>query len=124
MTIEGALKVFQDCLGGDNSSRVKEALKIAIQVFSTVIFKGCGWNPISKGEPVKDGEYLCTTKDEIGLKYIEKLCYAKDLYSADKYDFKDKKGKSGWYMYDRELGKIEVSDTVIAWMPLPGTYVE
>ena len=79
------------------------------------------WIPISERNPNKNGEYLVTTKGLMGNVLVEILSYANDLYKIDKFDFNDKKGVDGWYVYDAEFGCYEV-DNVVAWLPLPKPY--
>ena len=49
--------------------------------------------------------------------------YAKNLYTIDKYDFYDKKGKPGWYDFSSECGYFEI-DGILAWQELPEVYAE
>jgi hypothetical protein len=46
------------------------------------------------------------------------LSFAKDLHKVDEFDFKEEKGKSGFYMYDSEWGYSHFRN-VTHWMPLP-----
>ena len=78
------------------------------------------WIPISEGLPDKNGTYLVTVEDCMG-RGVEILDYANDLYEIDNYDFIDKKGVAGWYVFDEEWGFIE-DENVIAWKSLPQPY--
>lgn len=79
------------------------------------------WIPVSE-RPPKDGTYHVTRKTNRG-NVIGMASYAKDLYPIDRFDFADKKGEDGWYQYDYEGGYYEVTESIIAWMPLPKPYV-
>lgn len=79
------------------------------------------WIPTSEKLP-KDGAYLVTRKT-YGKPIIDTVKYATDLYTIDKFDFVDKKGKDGWYEYDYESGYYEVTESIIAWQELPKPYV-
>lgn len=72
------------------------------------------WIPTKERVPDKNGEYLTLSKK--GNYYISS--WTSNLYKLDKYDFPDKKGKSGFYRYDSEYGYYEDTD-VEYWMPLP-----
>lgn len=78
------------------------------------------WIPVTERLPEENGKYLTVfTVNTIPPRpVIEVSCYAKDLYKIDKYDFQDKKKKSGFYQYDSEWGYFEMSD-ISHWMPLP-----
>lgn len=78
------------------------------------------WIPVTERLPEDNGKYLTVfTVNTIPPRpVIEVSCYAKDLYKIDKYDFQDKKKKSGFYQYDSEWGYFEMSD-ISHWMPLP-----
>lgn len=80
-----------------------------------------GWIPVSERLP-EDGAYLVTRKT-YGKPIIDIVKYAKDLYTVDKFDFVDKKGKDGWYSYDYESGYYEVTESIIAWQELPKPYL-
>lgn len=81
------------------------------------------WIPISEKLPNKNGTYLVTIENYIG-RHIEVLDYANDLYNIDGFDFHDKKGVAGWYVFDGEWGCFIDVDNVVAWMPLPKPYTE
>ena len=78
------------------------------------------WIPVSKRNPDKNGRYLVTIDGCMG-KYVELRNFALDLFKVDEFDFHDRKGVSGWYVYDSEWGCYEV-DGVVAWLPLPTPY--
>ena len=71
------------------------------------------WISVKDRLPDKEDEYLCISEDFI---YIFE--FAKDLYKVDKYSFDNRKGKSGFYEFDREWGYYE-KERVTHWMPLP-----
>lgn len=77
------------------------------------------WIPVTERLP-EDGEYLVAyTLNIIPPKKVIDVCYfAKNLYKVDKYDFADKKRKSGFYQYDGEYGFYERTG-ITHWMPLP-----
>lgn len=82
---------------------------------------------ITDRQPDKNGIYLCVIEAAKGLnvyfRYI--LSYATDLYEVDKFDFqkyryKKKTDRAGWYDVDSEYGYIHLEDDeVVAWMELP-----
>ena len=76
------------------------------------------WFPIQWGEPAEDGVYLVTIDE---FSYPSVISYSRDLFKVDPYAFSNKKGKSGWYDFDMEVGHYEV-DEITAWMPLPEIY--
>lgn len=86
------------------------------------------WHDARKELPCEDRErFLVLTEsrrfgNEIELRH--NICYfAKNLYKVDNEDFYDRKGKSGWYAYDSEVGYYEWTN-VAYWAelpPLPGT---
>ena len=78
------------------------------------------WISVSEKLP-ENGTYLITRKNIINTPIVSICSFAKNLYLIDDFDFYDKKGKSGWYDYDSEIGYCEV-DGIIAWMPLPKPY--
>lgn len=82
--------------------------------------KNDGWIPMDKEPPKENGRYLVTVKS-FGRRIEIILNYATNLYDRDKYDFRDKKGKSGWYDFDHDIGYYEC-DNVIAWRELPPLY--
>ena len=71
------------------------------------------WIRVKDRLPNRSGQYLCAS----GSQYIKTAWFSKNLYKVDKYDFADKKGKSGFYNYDSEWGYYETD--VAYWMPLP-----
>lgn len=85
--------------------------------------RASGWIPVKERLPEKDGKYLVTHVVSFQTRMIDVYSYANDLYKIDKYDFWDRKGKSGWYDIDREYGGILLDD-VVAWMELPEPYKE
>jgi len=97
----------------DDADVLKEAIKALEQEPR--------WIPVSEKLPNKNGKYLTTIDRCMGGKCVELLDFALDLFKIDKFDFNDKKGVSGWYVYDAEWGYYEV-DNVVAWMPLPQAY--
>ena len=78
------------------------------------------WIPVTERLPEKDGKYLTVhTLNSIPPQpWIEVCWFAKDLYKVDKYDFHDKKKKSGFYQYDSEWGNFERTG-ISHWMPIP-----
>ena len=78
------------------------------------------WIDINDRLP-ENGTYLITSKNIIDTPIVSICSFVKNLYLIDDFRFCDKKGKSGWYDYDSEVGYYEV-DGVIAWMPLPKPY--
>ena len=78
------------------------------------------WISVTERLPDENGKYLTVfTVNTIPPRpVIEVSCYAKDLYKIDKYDFQDKKKKSGFYQYDSEWGYFEMTD-ISHWMPMP-----
>ena len=66
--------------------------------------------------PDKPGKYL-TYRYNNPYGFYNVTGFADDLYKIDEYDFCDRKGKSGWYLYDSEYGYFELE--VDAWMKLP-----
>lgn len=82
------------------------------------------WIPCSERLPDDDGEYLITEKYSNAFPPIISLVqFSNDLYKVDWHDFRDKKGKAGFYQYDSEWGYVEVSG-VIAWQKTPKPYKE
>lgn len=83
------------------------------------------WTPVREGLPKVNGKYLVTVRGLIDEdENVEILKYANDLYKIDDYDFHNKKGIPGWYIfYERDGCFIDVDD-VIAWAPLPKPYKE
>ena len=84
------------------------------------------WNPYPKVKPKDRQRCLVTLKSSYGFpEYIDILMYSDDLYSVDRFDFENEKGKNGFYGYScsDDCGYIYYDD-VIAWMPLPEPYVE
>ena len=75
------------------------------------------WILVSESLP-KDGQGCLITQKGYIKRIIRISTFAKDLYDVDEYDFRDKKGVSGWFRLDSEYGFCEDCD-VIAWMPLP-----
>lgn len=71
------------------------------------------WISVKDRLPNRSGKYLCASIPQ----YIRTAYFSKNLYKVDKYDFADKKGKSGFYNYDIEYGYCETN--VDYWMPLP-----
>ena len=83
-----------------------------------------GWIPVKTALPKKNGRYL-VAKRTYGDTYVDILCFAKNLYKVDKYDFPGTNNKRpGWYWYDSEYGCIDATDLVTAWQELPEPYKE
>lgn len=70
------------------------------------------WISVKDRLPEKNGQYLCVSGDA----YIRTAWFSKNLYKVDKYDFINRKGKSGFYNYG-EYGYYETD--VAYWMPIP-----
>lgn len=83
------------------------------------------WIPTKEKLPMENGQYLVTFAGFCGQDYrfIDCADFAIDLYKADSYDFKDKKGEAGFYQLDSETGFF-LRDDVVAWMELPEAYKE
>ena len=78
-----------------------------------------GWIKCADSLPKKNGKYLVSLRNRRYTGGCVEVCYfAKSLYRVDRYDFADKRGKSGWYDYDNEWGHHEITD-VVAWQELP-----
>lgn len=66
------------------------------------------WHRTAIEKPIIEKEYLCCKEDRfIGKPIFYILDWSNDLYKVDSFDFADKKGKSGFYIYDSEYGHIE-----------------
>lgn len=77
------------------------------------------WISVNDRLPEKDGEYLCVWKGRrSGESFIDRVGFAKNLYKVDEFDFKNEKGKSGFYGYDSEWGYYS-KKWITHWMPLP-----
>jgi hypothetical protein len=77
------------------------------------------WISVKDRLPETNGKYLCANYSKTFNRYfIEVLSFAKDLHKVDEFDFKEEKGKSGFYMYDSEWGYSRFRN-VTHWMPLP-----
>ncbi len=81
---------------------------------------------ITDRQPDKNGTYLCVVSLEGANVYFRDiLSYATDLYEVDNFDFqkyryKKKTDRAGWYYLDSEYGYIHYEDDeVVAWMELP-----
>ena len=75
------------------------------------------WISIKDRLPRKRGKYLCVVDGFLHNPNIRVLSYTNNLYSVDKYDFYNRKGKSGFYDYDSEYVYCEID--VYYWMKLP-----
>lgn len=64
--------------------------------------------------PTENGDYLVTIQFGNKHRWIDTVYWANNLYEVDKYDFFDRKKKSGFYKNDSEVGHYEVSN-VLAW---------
>ena len=77
------------------------------------------WISVKDRLPKTNGKYLCANYSKTFKRhFIEVLSFAKDLHKVDEFDFKEEKGKSGFYMYDSEWGYSHFRN-VTRWMPLP-----
>ena len=77
------------------------------------------WTSVKDRLPEKDGQYLCVCSAfQYSSPYIITSWFSENLYKVDKYDFFNRKGKSGFYEYDSEWGYFE-HNNVTHWMPLP-----
>ena len=77
------------------------------------------WISVKDRLPDENGQYLCADYSKTFSKYfIEVLYFSKNLYKVDEFEFKNKKGKSGFYGYDSNWGHAEY-EWVTHWMPLP-----
>ena len=77
------------------------------------------WINVKGKLPDKNGIYLCAEYSKaFNRHFFEVLYFSKDLHQVDEFEFKNKKGKSGFYDYDREWGYTEY-ENVTHWMPLP-----
>lgn len=66
------------------------------------------WHLLSDEKPTEEKEYLCCNEDRfVGRPMFYILTWSNDLYKVDAFDFADKKGKAGFYIYDSEFGYIE-----------------
>lgn len=81
---------------------------------------------ITDRKPDKNGTYLCVfTISGSNIYFRNILSYATDLYAVDHFDFqkyryKKKTDRAGWYDLDSEYGYIHYDDDeVLAWMELP-----
>lgn len=88
------------------------------------------WHNAKTDPPKKNGLYIVCSKlqyykdkEEHITSIVRVISYATDLYKVDKFDFADKKDKSGWYSYDAEWGYFERND-ILYWMELPKTPIE
>ena len=77
------------------------------------------WIPCSERLPEDDKKQYIVQKTNGS---IDILCFTKDAYKLDRYDFAEYKGKNKqlFYKYDSEYGYIEWKCE--AWMPLPEPY--
>ena len=78
------------------------------------------WTSVTERLPDEDGRYLtlCPLIERPPILWTSICYFAKDLYSVSKYDFADRKDKSGFYHNDSEYGYYEASG-ITHWMPLP-----
>jgi hypothetical protein len=80
------------------------------------------WHDASKELPREDRKryYVLTESISGGKKYLRhNICYfTRNLYAVDNDDFNHKRGESGWYAYDSEVGYYEWTN-VRYWMELP-----
>lgn len=81
---------------------------------------------ITDRQPDKNGTYLCVVTVKGARVYFRDiLSYATDLYAVDNFDFqkyryKKKTDRAGWYALDSEYGYIHFEDDeILAWMELP-----
>ena len=102
-------------------TRQQQITSNAIAKIKAMIKSGQIWTPVSEGPPEDGQECLVTAKALNNKFYIDIATFATDLYSVDKYSFRDRKGESGWYFTDLDLGELELPD-VVAWQPLPDPY--
>lgn len=104
-----------DLLVGDNAKWAKEILYRT----PTADVVPVEWISVKDRLPETNGKYLCANYSKTFNRYfIEVLSFAKDLHKVDEFDFKEEKGKSGFYMYDSEWGYSHFRN-VTHWMPLP-----
>ena len=66
------------------------------------------WISCKDALPTEEGQYLLANKHSGGV-YYHVASWSNNLYKVDKYDFYDKKKKSGFYKLDSEYGYIETS---------------
>ena len=117
MTRKEAKKILNDYdvnFVGHTADEIAEAFDVAFRALE----QEPKWIFVSDKVPDKNGKCLVTRYNSLIGSSICILCYAENLYDIDRFDFYEKKGKSGWYDYDSEWGHVEFDD-VIAWMPLP-----
>ena len=100
-----------------NADRVIQHLK----GLPSVQPKQIGWISVKERLPEKNGRYLVTLSITKYEPIVEILSYAKDLYKANRFDFRDMKGQSGWYEYSSEYGDC-LADGVLAWQELTEPY--
>lgn len=111
MTCEEAYKILRDTSidirskEDDIHTRYATAQLIALECIEKQ-----RWHYLPNEKPTEEKEYLCCKEDRfIGKPMFFILSWSNDLYKVDDFDFREKKGVSGFYIYDSEYGFIEWS---------------
>ena len=119
--LESRVKDYgRDCNGNAPIiSRTYQAVLHMVENLPTADVVPVEWISVKDRLPETNGKYLCANYSKTLNRYfIEVLSFAKDLHKVDEFDFKEEKGKSGFYMYDSEWGYSHFRN-VTHWMPLP-----
>ncbi len=107
----------------DDEILMNESIIATLNIIKSMLDQ-LDWVSIDDERKPKHREGVLVTDDD---EVVFDCLYAEDLYEVGENDtgendFADYKGRSGFYYYEKAIGRFLEIDNVIAWKPLPKPY--